>query len=169
MRKGIRIKTQHHMTKIRKEGDHLVLSVKEEEGGEVGAGLCVWSTGLMQNPLVQQLMSQEIRLPSSSSTGAKAEAQEEVHNFTGLRDGDDRNPSLPGNLLDGSLPGNVEHILEDRRGLRQDATPHPVVDSIASPQNDVRAGIVERRRSISSRRVESPRYQSQYRRVRYVY
>ncbi|KEY65222.1 hypothetical protein S7711_09349 [Stachybotrys chartarum IBT 7711] len=63
-RQGIVIKTEHHLTRIRREGDHLMLSIKEEEEehGEVGAGICVWSTGLMQNPLVKQLTEQEVRV-----------------------------------------------------------------------------------------------------------
>lgn len=66
-RQGINIKTEHHLTRIRREGDHLVLSVKEEPGGEVAAGLCVWSTGLMQNPLIQELTKHEIRMSKNSS------------------------------------------------------------------------------------------------------
>ncbi|KAH7328497.1 pyridine nucleotide-disulfide oxidoreductase-domain-containing protein [Stachybotrys elegans] len=70
-REGINVKTEHHLNRIRKEGDTLVLSVKEEAGGEVGAGLVVWSTGLMQNPLVKQLVSKELRMPASSGDNGK--------------------------------------------------------------------------------------------------
>lgn len=48
-RKGIQIKTQRHVEKVEK--DHIV--VKEE--GEVPYGLLVWSTGLVENPLVKSL------------------------------------------------------------------------------------------------------------------
>lgn len=58
-RQGIRVKTEHHLTRIRRDGRTLMLRVKEEPE-EVGAGIVVWSTGLMQNPLVQQLVETEI-------------------------------------------------------------------------------------------------------------
>ncbi|KAK2616392.1 hypothetical protein QQS21_000633 [Conoideocrella luteorostrata] len=55
-RQGIRVKTEHHLTRIRRESRHLMLQIKEEPE-EVGACIVVWSTGLMQNPLVEQLVS----------------------------------------------------------------------------------------------------------------
>ncbi|CAM1505359.1 Fc.00g109960.m01.CDS01 [Cosmosporella sp. VM-42] len=58
-RNGIAVKTEHHLQRIRREGDHLMMSIKEEPE-EVGAGVVVWSTGLMQNPLVGKLLGQEI-------------------------------------------------------------------------------------------------------------
>ncbi|OAD81122.1 hypothetical protein PHYBLDRAFT_154025 [Phycomyces blakesleeanus NRRL 1555(-)] len=48
-RKGIQIKTQRHVEKV--ESDHLVI----RDEGNVPYGLLVWSTGLMQNPLVKSL------------------------------------------------------------------------------------------------------------------
>lgn len=59
-RQGIRVKTEHHLERIRRDGDHLLLRIKEEEE-EVGAGVVVWSTGLMQNPLVKKLLEREIK------------------------------------------------------------------------------------------------------------
>lgn len=58
-RQGIQVKTEHSLTRIRREGDTLMLSIKEEPG-EVGAGVVVWSTGLMQNPLVGKLTGKDI-------------------------------------------------------------------------------------------------------------
>ncbi|QUC18622.1 uncharacterized protein UV8b_02863 [Ustilaginoidea virens] len=49
-RQGIRVKTEHHLTRIRRQGRTLMLQIKEEPE-EVGASIVVWSTGLMQNPL----------------------------------------------------------------------------------------------------------------------
>jgi NADH dehydrogenase len=57
-RQGIKVKTQHHLERIRRDGEHLLLKIKEEKE-EVGAGLVVWSTGLMQNPLVKKLLDKE--------------------------------------------------------------------------------------------------------------
>ena len=57
-RSGIAVKTQHSLQRIRKDGDHLMLRIKEEPE-EVGAGVVVWSTGLIQNPLVGHLLNKE--------------------------------------------------------------------------------------------------------------
>jgi len=84
-REGIDIKTRHHVEELSpgapveksKSGDpkeyHLyTLKVKEE--GEIGIGMCVWSTGLMQNPFVAQALDgvreapDNIRLLDSSSS-----------------------------------------------------------------------------------------------------
>lgn len=57
-RSGIAVKTEHHLLRIRSDGDKLMMKIKEEPE-EVGAGVVVWSTGLMQNPLVGNLTNQE--------------------------------------------------------------------------------------------------------------
>lgn len=58
-RQGIKVKTEHHLERIRRDGDHLMIRMKEEPE-EVGAGVVVWSTGLMQNPLVKKLEDKSI-------------------------------------------------------------------------------------------------------------
>ena len=58
-RQGIRVKTEHQLQRIRREGDTLMLRIKEEPE-EVGAGLVVWSTGLMQNPLTSKILGREL-------------------------------------------------------------------------------------------------------------
>lgn len=58
-RQGIQVKTEHHLERIRREEGVLKIRIKEEPE-EVAAGLVVWSTGLMQNPLVGQLAEQDI-------------------------------------------------------------------------------------------------------------
>ncbi|RSL49596.1 hypothetical protein CEP53_009088 [Fusarium sp. AF-6] len=59
-RRGIRVKTEHHLQRIRQDGDVLLMKIKEEPE-EVAAGVVVWSTGLMQNPLVGRLVGQEVK------------------------------------------------------------------------------------------------------------
>ncbi|KAI0476980.1 FAD/NAD(P)-binding domain-containing protein [Xylaria cf. heliscus] len=59
-RERIAVKTEHHLTRIRPDEDCagcLRLRFKEYGDDEVGAGIVVWSTGLMQNPLIQKLGS----------------------------------------------------------------------------------------------------------------
>ncbi|KAG5912554.1 hypothetical protein E4U42_002199, partial [Claviceps africana] len=63
-RQGIRVKTRHHLTRIRRDGRTVLLTVREEgrdDAREVAAGLVVWSTGLMPNPFVQQLGAADTR------------------------------------------------------------------------------------------------------------
>lgn len=71
-RQGITVKTEHHLQRIRREGDYLMLNVKEEPE-EVAAGVVVWSTGLMQNPLVGRMLNSEIegmgRIAKDRKTG----------------------------------------------------------------------------------------------------
>ncbi|KAF3913556.1 hypothetical protein ABW20_dc0104686 [Dactylellina cionopaga] len=74
-RDGIDIKTEHHIEELRKglPSSHeqvantagcLTLTTKEE--GEVGVGMCVWSTGLMMNPFVQKALDSVHTYPVAS-------------------------------------------------------------------------------------------------------
>ncbi|KAL0931658.1 pyridine nucleotide-disulfide [Colletotrichum truncatum] len=64
-RQGIAVRTEHHLQRIRPgERGGLKLKIKEYGEEEVGAGICVWSTGLMQNPLIQTLVAKELRNPT---------------------------------------------------------------------------------------------------------
>ncbi|KAL2754629.1 hypothetical protein ACRALDRAFT_1063427 [Sodiomyces alcalophilus JCM 7366] len=67
-RHGIRVKTEHHLQEIRPDPERksgpLRLKIKEYGDQEIAAGIVVWSTGLMQNPLVKKLVAQEIRMPT---------------------------------------------------------------------------------------------------------
>ncbi|XXG96731.1 hypothetical protein Hte_003022 [Hypoxylon texense] len=70
-REGIEVKTEHHLTRVRPDEDCegcLKLKLKEYGDEEVGAGIVVWSTGLMQNPLVQKLEDKTFQMPSSSGS-----------------------------------------------------------------------------------------------------
>lgn len=66
-RRGIHIKTSHHVEELRSGApaersssldvtDYHLFTLKIKEEGEVGVGMCVWSTGLMQNPFVAQAL-----------------------------------------------------------------------------------------------------------------
>ncbi|KAM5529348.1 hypothetical protein FOXYSP1_17192 [Fusarium oxysporum f. sp. phaseoli] len=65
-RQGIHVKTKHHLQGIRPDEDGkggLKIKIQEYDDDEVGAGIVVWSTGLMQNPLVARLVEKDIRAP----------------------------------------------------------------------------------------------------------
>ncbi|OTA60769.1 FAD/NAD(P)-binding domain-containing protein [Hypoxylon sp. EC38] len=69
-REGIKVKTQHHLMRVRPDEETegcFKLKIKEYGDEEIGAGIVVWSTGLMQNPLVQKLEGKTFKLPSSDS------------------------------------------------------------------------------------------------------
>lgn len=75
-RQKITVKTGHHIQRVRQDPDGfggLSLKVAEYGEDEVGAGLVVWSTGLMQNPLVEKLVRKTIdgglRLDKDPKTG----------------------------------------------------------------------------------------------------
>ncbi|KAH8193989.1 hypothetical protein TruAng_011843 [Truncatella angustata] len=70
-REGISVKTEHHLTRIRPDEETegcLKLKIKEYGEEEVNAGIVVWSTGLMQNPLVQKL-EESVFTPGSAVSG----------------------------------------------------------------------------------------------------
>ncbi|KAH8816431.1 pyridine nucleotide-disulfide oxidoreductase-like protein [Xylogone sp. PMI_703] len=74
-RDGISIKTEHHIQELRpglpgsehsdKDGGCFTLKTKEE--GEIGVGMCVWSTGLMMNPFVANGLNIPRKYPNSSA------------------------------------------------------------------------------------------------------
>jgi NADH dehydrogenase len=66
-RNGIAVKTNHHLERIRLADGYLgaqhgglKIKIKEYGHEEVSAGLVVWSTGLMQNPLVERLVAKPV-------------------------------------------------------------------------------------------------------------
>ncbi|KAL7627176.1 hypothetical protein AAE478_003952 [Parahypoxylon ruwenzoriense] len=76
-RGGIAVKTQHHILRVRPDEETegcLKLKIKECGDEEVGAGIVVWSTGLMQNPLIRKLGAKTFKLPSPNS-GSEATAE----------------------------------------------------------------------------------------------
>lgn len=77
-REGIDIKTKHHVEELREgppkeaveagrvvDEQHICYTLKVKEDGEVGVGMVVWSTGLMQNPFVANGLSSLDELPDS--------------------------------------------------------------------------------------------------------
>lgn len=80
-RHNIDIKTSHHVEELRKGPPHnedsaknqdkippgRVLTLRTTEGGEVGCGMCVWSTGLMNNPFVAKALNHVRRFPMNSA------------------------------------------------------------------------------------------------------
>ncbi|MCJ1339649.1 hypothetical protein MMC09_004939 [Bachmanniomyces sp. S44760] len=74
-RRGISVRTSSNIQELRKglpgmndagnEAGCLTLKTKEE--GEVGIGMCVWSTGLMMNPFVQKALNICHTYPTASA------------------------------------------------------------------------------------------------------
>lgn len=72
-REGITIKTSHHVEGLKRgapgnspdsHADYACYTLKVKEEGEVGVGMCVWSTGLMQNPFVASALHELPQLPN---------------------------------------------------------------------------------------------------------
>lgn len=80
-RQNIEIKTSHHVEELRKgppNSEHSakiqdkippgrVLTLRTKEGGEVGCGMCIWSTGLMSNPFIYKALNHVRRFPVESA------------------------------------------------------------------------------------------------------
>lgn len=77
-RKDIKIKTSHRVQELRLglpgkgPEDHRALSrgcctLVTDQEGEVGVGMCVWSTGNMMNPFIKSALDTVYRFPSASA------------------------------------------------------------------------------------------------------
>ena len=119
-RRGIDIRTSHHVNELRAGvPKHLKSSVRDEAGcytldlkeeGEVGVGMCVWSTGLMMNPFVEKHLQDKVAL------------HEKTHGILT----DDR---LRAKRPDGSVMENV-HALGDCAVL--EGTAYPATAQVAN-------------------------------------
>lgn len=81
-REGVEVKTSHHVQELRPGlprpgSDEYMNDVIDSQGcytlttkedGDVGVGLCVWSTGNMMNPFVQKALDQTYGFPSPSAS-----------------------------------------------------------------------------------------------------
>ncbi|KAH7410363.1 pyridine nucleotide-disulfide oxidoreductase-domain-containing protein [Phaeosphaeria sp. MPI-PUGE-AT-0046c] len=78
-REGIDIKTSHHVEELRPgasaersaskdANDYHLFTLKVKEEGDIGVGMCVWSTGLMQNPFVAHALSNVRSAPTNLIT-----------------------------------------------------------------------------------------------------
>jgi NADH dehydrogenase FAD-containing subunit len=77
-RSGIEVKTSHVVEELRRgvpgggdeetspKGGCYTLRTKEE--GEIGIGMCVWSTGIMMNPFVQKALDTVRKFPHASAS-----------------------------------------------------------------------------------------------------
>lgn len=76
-RQGINVRTETSLERIRladgdlgREHGGLRLKLKENGSPEIGAGLVVWSTGLMQNPLIERLAAKTFTLSDAPPSSA---------------------------------------------------------------------------------------------------
>ncbi|EXJ81184.1 hypothetical protein A1O3_07474 [Capronia epimyces CBS 606.96] len=80
-RQNVEIKTSHHVEELRKgfpndaeaaqnqdeQRPGLVYTIRTKEEGDVGIGMCVWSTGLMANPFVAKALNHVLQFPAESA------------------------------------------------------------------------------------------------------
>ena len=78
-RKGVDVRTSHHIQELRpglpKTGDNLNEAADTQgcytlttQDGDIGVGMCVWSTGNMMNPFVEKSLEKVRGFPSASAT-----------------------------------------------------------------------------------------------------
>ena len=85
-RQDIQIKTEHHVEELRpglphRDGEDIsnvsdtegCFTLKLKEEGEIGVGMCVWSTGNMMNPFVQKAMEKCYHFPENSASIASGQ------------------------------------------------------------------------------------------------
>ncbi|KAH8724407.1 pyridine nucleotide-disulfide oxidoreductase-domain-containing protein [Phaeosphaeriaceae sp. PMI808] len=142
-RRGIEIKTSHHVEELRPgapaerkaskdRSDYHIYTLKVKEEGEMGVGMCVWSTGLMQNPFVAHALDHVREAPSN------------------LRLLDSSDPSKTPTPTQWRVKKNAKSgsiITDDRLRVKLIPQSHPLSDSIEAIHPDVFAlgdcGIIE--------------------------
>ncbi|KAK6332930.1 hypothetical protein TWF718_010758 [Orbilia javanica] len=106
-RDGISIKTEHHIKELRRglpdspEGDSNTagcLTLTTQEEGDIGVGMCVWSTGLMMNPFVQKALDSVHTYPKSSAIPKNQEHAPSIP--SGLKWSLKRHPKSGGLMVD---------------------------------------------------------------------
>ncbi|KAL7785162.1 pyridine nucleotide-disulfide oxidoreductase domain-containing protein [Trichoderma ceciliae] len=78
-RQGIEVRTEHHLEQVRvadgvlgQTHGGLSIKIREYSNNEVGAGLVVWSTGLMQNPFIERLVGKTFAIANGSELEEEA-------------------------------------------------------------------------------------------------
>lgn len=88
-RKDISIKTSHHVQELklglpgkapedRGASSHGCCTLVTQQEGEVGVGMCVWSTGNMMNPFIKSALDTVYRFPTASAELVGDTIQEHV-------------------------------------------------------------------------------------------
>ena len=91
-REGVDVKTSHHVQELRpglprtdcdENTDDVIDSqgcytLTTKEDGDVGVGLCVWSTGNMMNPFVQKALDRTYGFPSASASITNGKSSDEL-------------------------------------------------------------------------------------------
>ena len=127
-REGIEIKTSHHVEELRKgfpndpetaqnqdkqlKGGCYTLRTTEE--GDVGIGMCVWSTGLMMNPFVQKALDSVHTYPTASARVSKGIAEDAKKAKWIIH----RNPKSGSMIVDDHLRVTLKN--EDREAIMTD-------------------------------------------------
>lgn len=94
-REGVEVKTSHHVKELRpglprpdsseeNMGDIAdsqgCYTLTTEEDGDVGVGMCVWSTGNMMNPFVQKALAKTHGFPEASAEIVSGKKPQELSN-----------------------------------------------------------------------------------------
>ncbi|KAI2612767.1 FAD/NAD(P)-binding domain-containing protein [Hypoxylon fragiforme] len=139
-RECINVKTEHHLTRLRPDEDCegcFKLKIQEYGDEEVGAGIVVWSTGLMQNPLIQKLEEKAFKL---SSSGSEMKLQKDAKTGGIVTDANLRVHMIPSTTTGEPVPNNGQKtsLLPDVYGIGDctviSETSLPATAQVASQQ-----------------------------------
>ncbi|KAF2650944.1 nucleotide-binding domain-containing protein [Lophiostoma macrostomum CBS 122681] len=153
-REGISIKTSHHVQELKlgspqksranAEDDHACFTLKVKEEGEVGVGMVVWSTGLMQNPFVAQAMGDVPELPDSDLKSLEIDQGSRSYPWSIKKDAKTGSVITDDRLRVKVVPkGDQEHpeaVLDDVYALGDcaiiEGTAYPATAQVASQKAD---------------------------------
>lgn len=127
-RQGIEIKTSHHVEELRpgfpNEGtDHPehrmkggVYTLRTREEGDIGIGMCVWSTGNMMNPFVRKALTTVHQYPSKSAeiTTGETKLADQKHWII------ERDAKTGSILVDDRLRVQIQTQYKDREAFMKD-------------------------------------------------
>jgi NADH dehydrogenase FAD-containing subunit len=127
-RQGIEIKTSHHVEELRQgfpnEGpDHPehkmkggVYTLRTKEEGDIGIGMCVWSTGNMMNPFVRKALDTVHEYPAKSAQITTGEDKLSDHKQWII----ERDPKTGSILVDDRLRVQLQTQYKDREAYMKD-------------------------------------------------
>jgi NADH dehydrogenase len=152
-RDGIKVKTEHHIEELRpglpgstESSDDVgkCLTLKTRQDGEVGIGMCVWSTGkyldlpisllltnsvgLMMNPFIQKALADVHTYPTSS---ARLNQAEDIANPSTLKWQLKRHPKTGGLMVDDRFRVKIIPRHGDSNGsLSSSGRPEAVINDV---------------------------------------
>ncbi|KAG9238222.1 pyridine nucleotide-disulfide oxidoreductase-domain-containing protein [Amylocarpus encephaloides] len=122
-RDGIKIKTEHQIESLQRgladspANDGGCFTLKTKQAGDVGVGMCVWSTGLMMNPFIQRALDDVHTYPASSAALSGPPSEDPTSKKWSLK----RSPRNGGLMVDDHF--HVKLVLRNGNGTAEPSLP----------------------------------------------